>query len=121
MTYRVTGVEDLKWAHAGLLSKVASIYDPLGRAAPALVKAKIKLRELGTRGLNWNEAISDDDKEWWQTWFKTLEKLNDFLMPRNLQPDKEKIIQSDLLTFGDASEEAYAAAVYLRSIYQNGT
>ena len=121
MTYRVTGVEDLKWTHAGLLSKVASIYDPQRRAAPALVKAKIKLRELGTRGLNWNEAISDDDKEWWQTWFKTLEKLNDFSMPRNLQPDKEKIIQSDLLTFGDASEEAYAAAVYLRSIYQNGT
>ena len=42
-------------------------------------------------------------------------------MPRNLQPDKEKIIQSDLLTFGDASEEAYAAVLYLRSIYQNGT
>ena len=36
----------------GLLSKVASIYDPLGQAAPALVKAKIELRELGTKGLD---------------------------------------------------------------------
>jgi hypothetical protein len=42
-------------------------------------------------------------------------------MPRNLQPDKEKIIQRDLLTFGDASEEAYAAAVYLGSVHQDGT
>ena len=51
MTYRVAGAEDVEWTRVGLLSKVASIYDPLGRAAPALVKAKIKLRELARKAL----------------------------------------------------------------------
>jgi hypothetical protein len=41
----VTGADEDEWTRAGLISKMAAVYDPLGRAASLIVKAKIKLRE----------------------------------------------------------------------------
>jgi hypothetical protein len=86
-----------------------------------MVKAKIKLRELGTKGLAWKGQVQGEDKQWWQRWFTTLVKLNDVRTPRNLQPDKANIVHSELHTFCDASEEAYSAAVYLRNVYKDET
>lgn len=121
LTFRVTGADEVEWTRAGLLSKVAAVYDPLGRAAPLIVKAKIKLRELGIKGLNWKDVVTGEDKSWWQRWFSTLKHLNSIRMPRNLQPNKKNIKSSQLLTFCDASEEAVAAAVYLNTSYEDGS
>ena len=121
LTFRVTGADDVEWTRAGLLSKVAAVYDPLGRAAPLIVKAKIKLRELGIKGLNWKDVVTGEDKSWWQRWFSTLKHLNSIRMPRNIQPNKKNIKSSKLLTFCDASEEAVAAAVYLNTSYEDGS
>ena len=121
LTYRVSGEEEVDWTRAGLLSKVASVYDPLGLAAPLMVKAKIKLRELGTKGMAWKDRVTGEDKRWWQRWFRTLTKLNNVRTARNLQQDKMNIVRSELHTFCDASEEAYAAAVYQRNVYKDGT
>ncbi len=40
-----------------LIRRVASVFDPLGTASPLIVKAKIRLRELGTKGINWMDTI----------------------------------------------------------------
>lgn len=108
------------YTRVGLLSQVASIFDPLGLAAPLTVKAKIRLRLLGTKGLEWSDAVTNDDKRWWEEWFATLPQLNHIRMKRCLFPDEDNIIRSELHTFGDASEEAYAAVVYLRNVYSDG-
>ncbi|XP_045022777.1 uncharacterized protein LOC116935689 [Daphnia magna] len=121
LTFRVTGADEVEWTRAGLLSKVAAVYDPLGRAAPLIVKAKIKLRELGIKGLNWKDVVTGEDKAWWQRWFSTLKQLNSIRMPRNFQPNKRNIKRSQLLTFCDASEEVVAAAVYLNTSYEDGS
>ena len=34
-----------------LVSRVAGVFDPLGTASPIIVKAKIRLKLLGQRGL----------------------------------------------------------------------
>ena len=41
-------------------------------------------------------------------------------LPRCIQPKKKNVIESEIRTFCDASEEAFAAVVYLRSIYDDG-
>ena len=45
------GDPDVTFTNVGLLSQVASLFDPLGAAAPLSVKAKIRLRLLGLKGL----------------------------------------------------------------------
>ncbi|KAI9553611.1 hypothetical protein GHT06_021533 [Daphnia sinensis] len=46
-------------------------------------------------------------------------RLNGFEIPRCLFEREDFIIRTELHSFGDASEEAYAAVVYLRNVYRD--
>lgn len=50
------------YTRVGLLSKVASLFEPLGTAAPVTVKAKICLRQLGVKSLQWDEIVSSENR-----------------------------------------------------------
>lgn len=102
-----------------LISRVASVFDPLGAASALIVKAKIRLRELGTKGVNWTDTIEGDDRCWWQGWFRALQLLKKLEVPRCLFPNGPSIVSSELHIFCDASEEAYAAVLYIRNVYSH--
>ena len=121
LSYRFDALDTVSFTHAGLLSKVASVFDPLGRAAPLTVKAKAKLRELSLRGLKWKEVVTGEERQWWEQWLQKVKELESFESPRCLFPNEENIQETVLVGFGDASEEAFAAAVYLRHFYKDGS
>jgi hypothetical protein len=64
---------EINYTRAGLLSKVAGLFDPLGAAAPITVKAKIRLRHLGVKGLKWEDVVTGSDREWWESYFDTMQ------------------------------------------------
>jgi hypothetical protein len=103
-----------------LARKVAGVFDPLGTASPLIVKAKIRLRALGIKGLGWYDEITGDDETWWRSWFLALDQLNTLKMPRCLFPEEVQIIDREFHAFCDASEEAYAAVIYIRIHYSDG-
>ena len=111
---------DVEYTRVGLVSKVAGLFDPLGAAAPMTIKAMIRLRELGLRGLDWKDPISEPDRVWWMEYFKAIEQLRDVEFERCLFPDEDRIVRIELHTFMDASEEACAAAAYVRSVDEDG-
>ena len=114
-------VDDVCFTRLGLLSKVASVFDPQGIASPLTIKTKIMIRLLDTKGVDHNEAISPKDRKWWKQWFQTLKELDNVKLGRCLFPKKDDIARTELHTFGDASKEAYAAIVlYLRQVYRDG-
>ena len=117
--FKVTGLNEVSYTRVGLASKVASLFDPQGTAAPMTVKGKIRLRELGTKGLDWSDQVVGEDKRWWEQWFNTLGQLKHVEIPRCLFPDEDNIDRIELHTFCDSSEEAYAAVVYVRSVYKD--
>jgi hypothetical protein len=119
LSFRVK-ITDIIYTRLGLLSKVAGLFDPLGASAPMTVKAKIKLRELGVKGLRWNDAVATDDKIWWCQYFEEIEKLKMIEFPRCLFPEEDNIVRMELHTFTDASEEACAASCYTRIVYSDG-
>ena len=103
------------------MSKVAQVYDPMGMASPLTVKAKIKQREHAVRGLSYTDDIPDEDQQWWREWFASVESLNEMKTPRCLFPNRSNIVLSELHTLVDASEEAFAAATYIRNVYDDGS
>lgn len=86
--FQVSELENLEYTRMTIASKVASAFDPLGTAAPLIVKAKVRLRELGTRGLKWSERISESDQSWWEEWFATAQQLSEFSFSRCLFPNE---------------------------------
>ena len=56
----------------------------------------------------------------WIKWFWELNDLELIKIPRYLKDPLAKVLQLSIHTFIDASENAYAAAVYSRHVYENG-
>ncbi|XP_045030431.1 uncharacterized protein LOC123472625 [Daphnia magna] len=90
--FKVSGLEELVYTRAGIASQVASLFDPQGMAVSLIVKAKIKLRELGTKGLQWNDNVSNENRDWRVEWFTTFIQLNNIDIPRCLFPNEENIV-----------------------------
>ena len=119
LTFRTITTKDTIYTRRGLLKKIATIFDPLGFAAPLTMRAKIKLKLLNTRGTGWDEKIPSAEEEWWKKWFERVPSLSRLRIPRCLFENENDILDIELYTFGDASEEAFAAVVYLRIIYRD--
>jgi hypothetical protein len=69
----------------------------------------------------YNKLVPEEDQRWWEQWVNSLHQLAEFEVPRCIFPSADKITRTELHTFGDASEEAYCAVSYLRSVYEDGS
>lgn len=56
----------------------------------------------------------------WIKWFQELNDLELVKIPRCLKDPVAKVVELSIHTFTDASESAYAAAVYARHVYESG-
>ncbi len=120
LSFSIFQPSDVTFTRRGLLSKLASVFDPLGLASPVTVQAKIKLKLLSLGGLHWDSEVPEIERRWWENWLHHLPSLNAVRIPRCLHSSTDAPISLQLHTFTDASEEAFAAAVYLRSEYPGG-
>ena len=105
--FRVDNMKEEEYTRVSLTSKVATVFDPLGLAAPLIVKAKVRLRELGVKGLRWSDPADETDRFWWESWFAYMRELIHVSIERCLFPEEIEIVNSQLHVFGDASEDAF--------------
>ncbi|KRX98369.1 hypothetical protein T4E_7728, partial [Trichinella pseudospiralis] len=97
-----------------LISVTAKFYDPLGHISPYIIRAKILFQKLWQRDLNWDDELPSDLQDEWQKWKMELCDVNDIRIPRCLISFHGSTISKiELHAFGDASETAYGAGVYL--------
>ena len=101
-----------------VLRKVATIFDPLGFVCPYVIVAKILLQELWMRGYDWDDEVQDKIANKIGAWFEQLKSLREVKIPRCLR-SPEPVKSKRIVTFVDASQQAYGAAVYLRCEYYN--
>ncbi|UYV73851.1 hypothetical protein LAZ67_11001138, partial [Cordylochernes scorpioides] len=95
-----------------MLSFIAKLYDPLGWLAPVLVTGKIMVQRLWITGLHWDDPMDESLIETWTKFRKELNFIRSLRIPRWLGLGRNtQGVQ--LHGFGDASEDAYAEAVYI--------
>ncbi len=99
-----------------VLKLSARIFDPLGLITPFTISLKILFQELCLDSTDWDASLTASLKEKWMRIIKELASLSDIVVPRNCFASKASRILTELHGFSDASQKAYAAAVYVRVI-----
>ncbi|XP_070508892.1 uncharacterized protein [Chironomus tepperi] len=102
-----------------VLSCIASIYDPIGWLGPIILKAKLFMKKLWMKKLDWKTVLPDDLCEEWKVFEKSLSLINQIKIDRQIMCDSPINIQ--LHGFCDASISAYGMILYLRSTHIDGS
>ena len=114
-------LNDHRTTRRGVLSSVASIYDPLGLASPLILGGKQILQETIKEGLDWDEELSDGLRAKWELWRSSLDELSNLKVPRFYKPQNfGRVIQVELHHFADASVKGYGTCSYLRQVQSEG-
>lgn len=99
----------------GILSTVASVFDPLGFLAPFLLLGKKILQEMCQKGVGWDEPLPTELVPRWNNWLDDLKNLPCLEIPRCFFPSElGKIQRTELHHFSDASCSGYGQVSYLR-------
>ncbi|GFV72620.1 integrase catalytic domain-containing protein [Trichonephila clavipes] len=97
-----------------VLSTIARIYDPLGLLGPVVAKAKIFLQKLSMLKIDWTDLLPDTINREWRQFVESLQVVNDININLCIVVEQPEVIE--LHGFSDASQSAYGAVVYCKSI-----
>ena len=101
----------------GVLSTIASLYDPLSFVCPIVLEPKVLFQQLCRQKFGWDVSISDPELEKWQRWLNRLQELSHIQIPRCFTPKNLSALKSiEIHNFADASSYAYAACLYLHLV-----
>lgn len=106
------------------LSHIARLFDPLGLLGPVVTLAKLFMQALwilkGDDGncWGWDQPLPNTTTAFWQTYHSQMVLLNNLRIERCIVCPNPTSTQFHI--FSDASERAYGACVYLRSIDGTG-
>ncbi|KMQ82936.1 gag-pol protein, partial [Lasius niger] len=113
-SFKVTPMETERVTKRAVLSQTARLFDPLGWLAPVVVKAKVLIQSMWLQQLDWDEPVTSGDEKAWLRIQEELPVLGEMRVPRWLHTGRSDG-RVELHGFADASERAYAAAVYAKA------
>ncbi|XP_055622240.1 uncharacterized protein LOC129765829 [Toxorhynchites rutilus septentrionalis] len=102
-----------------IYSEVAKLYDPLGLYSPTVVLAKLLVQQLWKCKIGWDDSVEESFVQQWCNIKQTLPHLKKITIPR--QVTYNGAIDFELHGFADASNLAYGACVYVRSLFPDGS
>ncbi|KAL0883544.1 hypothetical protein ABMA27_015698 [Loxostege sticticalis] len=97
-----------------ILSNSAKLFDPLGLLSPCTIIPKITLQKLWLSKLDWDDSVDAVLEKEWKAFATNLSSISDFKIPRCTLI--REAVEIELHAFSDASQVAYASAIYLKSI-----
>ncbi|XP_064641960.1 uncharacterized protein LOC135496529 [Lineus longissimus] len=114
--FRLT-LKDQPLTRRGILSTVASIYDPLGFVAPFVLLGKKLLQQMCGKAMNWDDPLPDELRPLWEQWRLELGKLSAIKISRCYKPQNfGETKTAELHHFSDASLSGYGQCSYLRLV-----
>jgi len=73
--------EEWEWSKWNLLSKIATLFDPLGLLTLFLISAKLLMQEVWIHGLDWDERLPQKLSKMVTKWFTELSMLSGIRIP----------------------------------------
>ena len=107
-TFIVKEINPFFYTRWGLLSRIATLFDPLLFLAPYIIRAEMALQEPWLRGHEWDEEFAHDLKLTTHQWARQLPEAPQVKIPHSYQHHEEAVEDVSLQTFVDASGLAYA-------------
>ena len=104
-----------------LVSKVASIYDPLGLLVPVTAKYKLMLYDVCTLKLDWDDPIPTEYLDRWIKNIEEIQTLGEVCFPRSIIPPDAADLNVSYVVSCDASSEIAIACVHSRVKKVDGT
>ena len=101
-----------------MLSFVASVFDPLGLISPITVWGRVLLQRAAILKLGWDDPAPADLADAWDRWLCIVDQVSALVFPRCIQLSSD--VCFELHHFSDASELAYGACSYIRSVDSSG-
>ncbi|XP_051171916.1 uncharacterized protein LOC127288483 [Leptopilina boulardi] len=114
LKYKVINYDESKLTKRKILSNIAKIYDPIGLLGPIIVTTKLLMQCLWKAEIGWDESVPIDIHTRWHNIKSQLNLLNSVEFNRKVIV--KNAIQTEIHGFCDASERAYGACIYIRSI-----
>ena len=99
-----------------LLQLTAKLFDPLGLLSPFTITMKCQC--LCVEKVDWDVELQGNHERMWKDLVPGLIQLNGVNIPRCYFTSTSTLICIQIHAFSDASNKAYATAVYLRSEYK---
>ncbi|XP_018403026.1 PREDICTED: uncharacterized protein LOC108779952 [Cyphomyrmex costatus] len=106
---------DVKITKRIILSTAQRTFDPIGISSPIFLKPKLLLQELWSYKMDWNTEVPDNIKNDFIEWQQQLSWLKELRIPRWAFQRNEETRNLSFHIFVDASQNAYAAAVFART------
>ena len=97
-----------------LVSKVASIFDPLGLLVPWTAKYKLALADICRLNLGWDGTIPGEYLDQWCTHVTEIQTLGEIRFPRTVIPENAADLNLSYVISCDASSEIAIAVVHSR-------
>lgn len=100
-----------------ILSEISQIFDPLGLLGPIIITSKLLIQRLWQAKISWDDNIPQTLENEWIKFRDNLQEIKEINIPRHVI--LPSCTRKELHGFGDASEKAYGACIYIRSITDN--
>lgn len=101
----------------GVLSTIASIYDPLGYLSPFILQGKNILQDMCKMSAAWDSPLNDEILTRWEDWKSSLPDLSTVNISRCYKPANFGAIKTaEIHHFCDASTSGYGSVSYLRLV-----
>ena len=114
-------LKDQPATRRGILSMVASLYDPLGFVAPFLLIGKGVLQEMCRQGTGWDDPLTEELRPRWERWKNDLTNMEKIDIPRSYAPANfGRVTRQEIHHFSDASMIGYGQCSYLRLRNEEG-
>ena len=117
----ITYMNELPPTRRSILKVSAKIFDPLGLISPFVIRLKVLFQTLCAQRQDWDEPLTGSAQLQWDQFATELAVLDKIRVPRCYFLLSSVPTNIQIHGFSDASEHAFAAVVYLRCVYEDGT